>query len=65
MRRDERGEDQTSVVHQLVPMFMLIQFLVVLAGLVAGTRLGDPQFLFRARKPSRRVLSLPETIQHD
>ena len=54
-----------SVMHQLVPMFMLIQFLVVLAGLVAGTRLGDPQFLFRTRKPSCRALSLPKTISHD
>jgi len=41
-------------LHQIVPMFMLIQFLVVLVALVAAMLLADPQVALPARQSSRR-----------
>jgi hypothetical protein len=33
-----------SVLHQMVPMFFLIQFVVVLVALIAAMLLADPQY---------------------
>jgi hypothetical protein len=44
-----------SALHQMVPMFFLIQFVVVLVALIAATRMGDPQLSIPARKSPRRV----------
>jgi hypothetical protein len=41
-----------DTVQQIAPMFLLIQFLVVLLALVAATRLADPQISNRWRNSS-------------
>jgi hypothetical protein len=33
-----------SVLHQMVPMFFLVQFVVVLVALIAAMLLADPQY---------------------
>jgi hypothetical protein len=39
-----------SALHQVVPMFMLIQFVVVLAALVVAMVFADPQLSLPTRK---------------
>jgi hypothetical protein len=56
-----RREVRMSTLNQMAPMFLLVQFLVVLLALVAATRLADPQFSLRTRKSSRRAMTLPMT----
>jgi hypothetical protein len=46
-----------SALHQMVPMFFLIQFVVVLVALVVAMLLADLQFSLPARKSSHRVTS--------
>ena len=41
-----------DTVQQIAPMFLLVQFLVVLLALVAATRLADPQISNRWRNSS-------------
>jgi hypothetical protein len=47
-----------SALHQLVPVFMLVQFMVVLVALIAAARLADPQLSLSTRKSFRRVVSV-------
>jgi len=54
-----------TTLHQMAPMFFLIQFLAVLLALVAATRLADPQFKLHTRKSSRRAVTPPRTDSHD
>jgi hypothetical protein len=37
----QRGEDEMSALHQMVPVFFLIQFVVVLVALVSAMLLAD------------------------
>jgi nitrogen fixation/metabolism regulation signal transduction histidine kinase len=46
-----------SVLHQMVPMFFLIQFVVVLVALVVAMLFADSQFSLPARKSCRRATS--------
>jgi len=48
-------------LHLMVPMFFAIQFVVVLAALVAAMVFADPQVPLPARKPSRRDMARPKT----
>lgn len=41
-------------LHSVVPMFMLIQFFVVLAALVSAMLFADPQATLPAQQASRR-----------
>jgi hypothetical protein len=50
-----------SALHQMVPMFFLIQFVVVLVALIAATRMADPQLSLPSRKSSRRAMARPIT----
>lgn len=43
--------------HQVVPMFFLIQFIVVLVALVAAMLMADSQFSLPPRKSSRRAIA--------
>lgn len=54
-----------SVIHQMVPMFFLIQFAVVLVTLIAAMLWADPQFSLPARKSSRRAPTQLMTVSHD
>jgi hypothetical protein len=53
----QRREEEMSALHQMVPMFFLIQFVVVLVALVVAMLLADSQFSLPARKSSHRVTS--------
>ena len=44
-----------SVLHQMVPMFFLIQFVVVLLALVVSMFFADSQVSLPARKSRRRA----------
>ena len=46
-----------SALHQMVPVFFLIQFVVVLAALVSVMLLADSQFSLPARKSCRREIA--------
>ena len=46
-----------SALQQLVPVFMVIQFIVVLVGLVAAMVFADPEVSLPTRKPSRRAMT--------
>ncbi|HMD85188.1 MAG TPA: hypothetical protein VKO18_10880 [Terriglobia bacterium] len=48
-----------SALHQIIPIFLLIQFVVVLVALIAATRMADPQLSLPTRKSSRRVMARP------
>jgi hypothetical protein len=48
-----RWEVWMSALHHLVPIFMMIQFIVVLIALIAATRMADPQLSLPTRKSSR------------
>jgi hypothetical protein len=52
-------EAEMDSLQQIAPMFLLIQFVVVLLALVAATRLADPQFSLRGRKASSSAKSEP------
>ncbi|MFZ0961189.1 MAG: hypothetical protein WAO35_09815 [Terriglobia bacterium] len=45
-----------SMLHQIAPVFLLIQFLVVLAALIAATRFADPQISLPRKKLFRRLM---------
>ena len=53
-----------STLHQMVPMFLLVQFVVVLVALTAAMLMADPQFSLPTRKSSRRVARFI-TSSHD
>jgi urease alpha subunit len=53
-----------SDVH-LILIFLLAPFVVVLAGLIAATRIGDPECSLGTRKSSRRAMTPPMTGSHD
>jgi hypothetical protein len=55
----KRWEVGMSTLHQMVPMFFLVQFVVVLAALVAAMVFADPQFSLPATKSSRRATARP------
>jgi hypothetical protein len=61
----DRREANMGTLHQVVLMFFLIQFLVVLVALIAATRLADPQCSFPTRKSSRRVMTRFVTGLHN
>jgi len=44
-----------SALHQMVPMFFMIQFVVVLVALVASMLFAGPEFSLPAGKSPRRV----------
>jgi len=46
-----------STLYQMVPLFLLIQFVVVLVALVAATRMADPQLSLLTSKSSRRIIA--------
>ena len=46
-----------SALHQMVPMFFVIQFVVVLVALVASMLLAEPQFSLPARRSFRRAIA--------
>jgi hypothetical protein len=50
-----------SALHSVVPMFMLIQFLVVLIALVSAMLFADPQAALLACKSSRQERVRPAT----
>lgn len=50
-----RREDQMSTLHQIAPVFFLMQFLVVLMALIAATRMADPQLSLPSKKLFRRL----------
>ena len=60
----KRGVDKMSDVH-LILIFLLAPFVVVLAGLIAATRIGDPECSLGTRKSSRRAMTPPMTGSHD
>ena len=47
-----------TILHQMVPMFFLIQFVVVLVGLAAAMLWVDPQFVLPACKTSCRAVRI-------
>jgi hypothetical protein len=53
----QRREEKLSALHQMVPMFFLIQFVVVLVALVVAMLLADSQFSLPAKKSSRRRMA--------
>jgi len=55
----QRWEVRLSALHQIVPIFLLVQFIVVLVALIAATRMADPQLSLPTRKSSRRVMARP------
>jgi hypothetical protein len=55
--RAERREVRMSALHQVVPMFLLIQFVVVLVALVSAMVLADRQYSIPARKSSRNAVT--------
>ena len=46
-----------NALHQIVPMFLLIQFVVVLVALVSAMLLAEPQYLLPTRRSSRHLPS--------
>lgn len=60
----KRLEVGMSTLNQMAPMFLLIQFLVLLLALVAATRLADPQFSLRTGKSFRRAKAPPIAGSH-
>jgi hypothetical protein len=53
----KRREEKMSALHQVVPMFLLIQFVVVLVAIVAAMLLADPQYSLPAQRASRRPVA--------
>ena len=53
--RPKRREVRVSALQQLVPMFFMIQFVVVLVGLLTAMVFADPQLSLATRRPTRRV----------
>jgi hypothetical protein len=53
----QRREAKMIAPHQVVPMFFLIQFIVVLVALVAAMLMADSQFSLPPRKSSRRAIA--------
>ena len=53
--RPKRREVRVSALQQLVPMFFVIQFVVVLVGLVTAMVFADPQLSLAIRPPTRRA----------
>jgi hypothetical protein len=50
-----------SVLHQMVPILFVIQFVLVLLALVSAMLFADPQVSLPARKSSRRDMARPIT----
>ena len=50
-----------SFLHHIVPMFFLIQFLVVMVALVSAMLLAAPQLALFVRDPSRRAAARPRS----
>ena len=50
-----------NTLHHMASMFLAIQFVVVLLGLIAATRLADPQISWRGRKAPAGVDMPPLT----
>lgn len=48
-----------NALHQMVPMFVLIQFVVVLVALVVAMVFADPQLSLPTRKAPQRVMARP------
>jgi hypothetical protein len=46
-----------SALHQMVPMFFLIQFVVVLVALIVAMLLADSQFYLPARRSARHRMA--------
>ena len=61
----ERREARMRALHQMVPIFFLVQFVVVLVALVAAMLWADPQFSYPTGKSSRRVMRRINTDLHD
>jgi hypothetical protein len=53
----KQWEVRMSVLHQMVPIFFVIQFVVVLVAMVAAMLLADPQYSLPAGKSSRCVMA--------
>jgi hypothetical protein len=53
----QRREASMSALHQMVPVFFLIQFVIVLVALVAAILMVDSQFSLPAKKSSRRAIA--------
>jgi len=50
----ERWEDEMSALQLIVPMFLAIQFVLVLVALVSALLFAGPPAALPARQPSRR-----------
>jgi hypothetical protein len=48
-----------SVLHQMGPIFLLIQFVVVLVALVSALLMTDPHVPLLSRRSSRRAMVRP------
>ena len=52
-----REEVRMSALHQIVPIFLLLQFFVILGGLAMAMLFAAPETLLPSRKTSRRLIA--------
>jgi hypothetical protein len=60
-RQGQTVGGKMSVLHQMVPILFVIQFVLVLLALVSAMLFADPQVSLPARKSSRRDMARPIT----
>jgi hypothetical protein len=60
----KRWKIRMNTLHQVVPMFFLIQFVMVLVALVTAMLCADPGYSLPTRKSSRPVMTRLSTGTH-